>query len=65
MIVETDDRSKPGELIYNKAVSLTVKTSDYIWIGFALGIYYSEDTGYEKEYFLILLRIVWMFLLKK
>lgn len=48
MIVETDDRSKLGELIYDKAVSLTVKTSDYIWIGFALVIYYSEDTGYER-----------------
>ena len=48
MIVETDNRSNLGELIQNKAVSLTVKTSDYILIGFALAIYYSEDTGNEK-----------------
>ena len=63
MIVETDDESKLEELRKNKDKSFTVNTSKHIRTGYTLVIYYLEDM--KMYIFVMLVRIVWIFLLKR
>ena len=64
MIVETDDQSKPEELRKNKNKPSTIKTGEDKSIGFVLPIYHLEDIKSKMNIFFILVKIVWMRLLK-
>ena len=64
MIVETHGQSKL-EKLKNKNKLSTVKIVEHILIGFRLTICYLEDINHKNECFFILMKIAWIFLLKR